>query len=170
MKDSYMNFNSDEGKEVFYSYVSEFCTNVIDCSYIYHSEHCFNCCDIKNGFNCFFSHDLENCSDCYFCSDLVSCKFCYGSHGLRNANYVRFGEHKTKEEWLALFAQYHKVQNFNEASQHSSELALPIPKKHLTLTNTENCAGDYLTNSKNLTSCFDMVESEDCKYVTYSAF
>ena len=48
MKDSYMNFSSDFCELVFYSYVSENCTWVMDCSYIYHSEHCFDCVDVKN--------------------------------------------------------------------------------------------------------------------------
>jgi hypothetical protein len=44
------------------------------------------------------------------------------------------------------------------------------PQKHLTLSNTENCTGNYLSNSKNIQFTFDTVESENVKYTTYGAF
>lgn len=150
--------------------MGEYCTNTVDCSYIYHSENCYECFDVRNGFNCFFCNSVEKSSDCYFSSDLIGCSFCWGSYGLRNASYVRNNQHKTKEEWLTLFTQQHRSDLVQTSLQAYKEMLRTKSQRTLTLSNTENCVGDYLYFSKELQFCYDMVESEHCKYTTYAAF
>jgi hypothetical protein len=165
-----MSFNSDLWTWVFYSYVWEHCNNVFDCSYAYNSENSYECFDVKNAYNCFFSNSLENCSSCYFSSDLIWCNFCYWSHWLRNASYMWFWEQKTKEEWQELFSEKHKSENIFNHLNFSRNISLNKPKRNLHISNSENCIWDYISNSKNLSHCFDVSESENSKYVTYWAF
>jgi len=42
------------------------------------------------------------------------------------------------------------------------ELKQKIPHRNLQITNSENCIGDYIGNSKNLVHCFYATKCEDC--------
>jgi hypothetical protein len=167
-----MNFNADYWDQALYSYVFENWISIVDCSYIYNSQQCYECLDTSNSYNCFFSNLIENCSNCYFCSDLIWCSYCYGSHMLRNTSYVWFWKQKTKEEWLELFSKYHKWQNFGDSKKRSKEISLTKPKKNLNITNSQNSVWDYISNSKNITKCFDVITDncENSKFVTYWCF
>jgi hypothetical protein len=83
---------------------------------------------------------------------------------------VWYGEHKTKEEWLQLFQQHYTSSQVKNDIQSYKEMLHTMYQKNMYLSNTENCIGDYLASSKNLQHCFDVVESENCKYTTYVAF
>ncbi|MDD5769472.1 MAG: hypothetical protein PHE25_00745 [Candidatus Gracilibacteria bacterium] len=170
LKDSYMNFNSDFGKNNYYSYICEYCNDVIDCSYSYESNNCYFSFDLSNCYNCFYSNSLKDSADCYFSSDLVNCKYCFGSHSLRNTSYYWFGKKVRKEEWELLFKENHQISNLKINSELSREVSLKSPKKCLNNFDNENCLGDYISNSKNVYFSYDVGKSEDCKYLTYAPF
>ena len=165
-----MNFTTDYGEAVFYNYVGIHCKNVMDCSYTYHSENCYQCLDVRNGYACFFSTALDHCSSCYFSADLMGCNFCFGCSGLRNMSYVRYNQAKTKEERQELFKQYWTSARVQTNLQDYYRLLSTLSQKYLTLSTTEDCIGDYCSNSKNLLFCFNVDGGEDLKYVTNGYF
>ena len=150
--------------------MNEYTSNSVDCSYTYHSEHCYECFDTRSGYNCFFCNSIENCSNCYFSSDLIGCNFCRGSHGLRNTSYVWEGKHLEKAEWLARFEEHNRSQQMQPSFQKYVAMLQQTPQRNMHLSNTENCVGDYLFGSKDLQFCYDAGESHNCKFMTYAAF
>ena len=83
---------------------------------------------------------------------------------------MRENTQKTKEEWTDLFALHHTSGNVSRGIEQYHTMLNELMERSMTLSDTENCFGDYLSNCKNLQYCFDVVESENCKYVTYAAF
>lgn len=171
LKDSYMNFNTDRGRNNYYNYIGEYCDDIADCSYIRNSELCYECVDCRGSYHCFFSQELENCQDCYFSSDLVGCQNCFGCHGLRHKEYYIFNKKVTREEWnekmKLLLLTPQSIQDFQEESE---KIALQIPHRYSRQISCESCTGDHLFSCKNAQNCFDVINGEDVKNVAYGAF
>ena len=171
LKDSYLNANTDRGERNFYSYCSEYCNDISDCSFTQHSELCYECIDTNKGYNCYFSQNLDNCSDIYFSSNLLGCRYCFGCDGLNKKNYHIFNKEVSRAEWE------NKMNDFNftaESIEENKKIAKAVsqktPKRSSTTINCENAEGNYLYNCKNILNSFDVMGGEDLKNVIYSPF
>ncbi len=168
LKDSYMNFCSDMGENIFYNYIVEFCKDMTDCAYAQKSEICYECIDVTGAYQCFFSQDLENCQDCYFSSDLIGCRKCFGCHGLRHKEGYIFNKKVSDQEWDTFMKVLRLTRkNIQHYKKESKEVYLTMPKKTAHISQCADCTGDYLRNCKNCKNCFDHTGGEDNKNVIY---
>ncbi len=169
MKDSYMNACSDFDRNVMYSYVAEFCSDVMDASFLHSSELCYECVNGVKLFQCFFSLSLENCSDCYFCSDLVGCNHCFGCHGLRHQEYYIYNKKVSPQEWKEKVAGALFTPRFIEESKRASrQVSLSVPKVCSKQVQCEGCRGDQLYRCKHAVDCFDVIDGEETARVIYA--
>lgn len=167
LKDCYLCFNAEAAEDCYYC--TTFGMSSRDCVDMFWSlqcELCYECTKVTGAYHCFWCFNCQNISDCFFCEDLIGCKNCFGCIGLRQKEYCLFNEQMTKEVYEKFIQDFKFSYKGIEFAQNKlAELRLKVPHKHLNNTNVENCLGDYLTNCKNCVHCFDVSNSENCKYV-----
>lgn len=171
LKNSYMNVNTDRGCNNYYCYVSEYCNDIVDSSFVRNSELCYECTDLKNCYHCLFSAELENSRDCYFSTELIGCTNCFGCHGLRHKEYNIFNKQVSREEWAAFMKDMiFTPEKIAQIKSQSAELRKTLPQRHAKFVQCENVTGDNLYNCKNAVNCFDAIDGEEIKNVIYGAF
>ena len=168
LKSSYMNYNSDEGERIMYSYGTEFCNDSVDCTFVQKSELCYECTDCMKAYECTFSSLLDNCNECHFCSDLIGCSKCFGCHGLRQQNYCFFNQKLTEQEWNERMKSIvFSPKSIEEYKKQSEEVRIQVPHIFAKMVQCENCTGNFLYKSKDCENCFDVHGSENLKNAIY---
>lgn len=171
-KNCYLLFAGEYNKDVLYGtqvIKSKNCVDVLNCI---ESEYCYEAVDVEKCYKTFFSRNCKNCTDALFLFDCRSCSDCLFCVNLRNKNYYIFNKPYSKEEYLKkkekiirqlragdvapLHAQFQEI--YAQAIHRPAEIA-----------NCESSVGDYLFNSKNCTTCFDVTKAENCAFV-FSGF
>jgi hypothetical protein len=166
-KNCYLIFAAEKSEDCYYSKLCQNNKNCVDSDYIWDSELCYECLNVNNCYSCIGSNKLTNCSDSNFCYDLRGCKNCLFSYNLRNKEYYFYNKKISKQE----FEQKLKDLNLNSLiglSKSKETLKEIIKNKAIhrfaEIINCENTTGDNLKNSKIMTECFDMQNSENCAY------
>ena len=167
MKNSYLCFNSETSENCYHlssgGFNSKDCTDLFWCL---SCELCYECAKVIGGYHCFWCFNCRNISDCYFSEDLRGCNNCFGCIGLRQKEYCIYNKQVPKEEFEKFINDFEFTHsNIENAKQKVAELRLKIPCKNLQIQNSENCLGDFIEDSKNCIECFDLMNSENCKYV-----
>jgi hypothetical protein len=88
---------------------------------------------------------------------------------LRNRQYCIFNEQKTPEEYRAFLRTFHG-QSWREREEmrlRFSKEVLKHPRPHATFHLSENCTGNYITESRNVHESSFIVEGENLKYCFY---
>jgi hypothetical protein len=71
-----------------------------------------------------------------------------------------------KEEYEKRLKQLKgSYENFGKAKEILNQLKQKRIHKYANIVKSENCTGDFIENSKNCLDCYDMNESQDCRYV-----
>lgn len=167
LKDCYLTFNTDFNQECAYgslitrsreSFDSSMvmdCDSIYDCACIYKSNDIIG----SRGNNRFcissaFLYDCENCQDCFMCMNLKNKKYCFKN------------EQFSKEEYLEKIKEYDlgSYQGYQKAKQEALEFWRTLPPRPAWDTLSVDYSGSYVFHSKNCHECYDVVDSEDCKY------
>lgn len=138
----------------------------LDCNFTLHSELCYDCTDCLRCYNVQSSEFSEHCSDSFFLSFCRSCKNCFGCVNLHSQQYCIFNEQKTKEEYEA-FVRSFRGESFQERkafAERFDAFKLQFPRPHATLHQTENCAGNFIVESRNVRESYFIQYGEDLKY------
>lgn len=167
IKDCYLTFNSDNSRECAYgssitrsresfssSMVME-CDSIFDCMCIYKSNRCFGTRgNNRSCIDCAFVRDCENCQDCFICGGLKNKKYCF-----KNEQY-------SKEEYERLVKNYNlsSYSGYEKARQDAEGFWMTFPPKPVWDTMSVNYSGSYVFHSKNCYECYDVADSEDCKF------
>ena len=163
-KNCYLSFSSYESEDVHYGirvYTSKDC---LDCFHVYDGEYCSNCLSCRKCYNVHYSQLAENSSDSYFLFDCKSCNNCILCAGLRNQSYMVLNKQYTKDEYELYKKEFLGSLNREKSKilKTFEELKEKIPHRNLQITNSENCMGDYIGNSKNLVHSFYATKCEEC--------
>jgi len=163
-KDCYLAFSSYESENVHYGVRVYNSHNCLDAYHLYDSEYCSNCLSCRKCYNVHFSQLAENCNDSYFLFDCKACQNCILCAGLRQKSYMILNKQYSKEEYEIYKKEFLKKINTekDEVLKLFENLKASIPHRDLQITNSENCVGDYISSSKNLTHCFYATDCEDC--------
>ncbi len=166
-KNCYLINSSEYAEDCYYGKLFQKCKNSMDCCYLYDSELCYECFSVYGSYNCAFVSFSQNCQDCLLSSNLQSCSNCCLCTNLSRKKYCLLNEQLTKEEYEKRVAELLGSHTALEAGKkHLTELNLKKIHKYANIVNCENCTGDYIENSQNCLDCYDVNESQDCRYVT----
>lgn len=158
---------SENCQDCYYGKLLQSCRDVTDSSFAYDSELLYGCFNVKKCYNCVFLSYSQNCSDCVFSENLNSCRNCFLSTNLSNKEYYFMNKPLSKEEYrkqVDAFLGSHA--NFQKARTILDGLRRSRIHKYSNIINSENCSGDFISNCKNCIDCYDINDSQDCKYVT----
>jgi hypothetical protein len=167
LKDCYLTFNTDFNQECAYGTLVTRSRESFDSSMVMDTDSCYDCACIykssrvigSRGNNRFcidssFIYDCENCQDCFMSINLKNKKYCFKNQQLSKEAY----EEKLKEYDLGSWEGYQKATQEAEAFWKTQS---PRPAWD---TLSVNCSGSYVFHSKNCHECYDVVDSEDCKF------
>lgn len=166
MKNSYLCFNSEQAANFYYCNSAGIGADCMDVFWSLQVELCYECSKCMGAYHCFWCFNCSGVSDCYFCRDLIGCKNCFGCIGLRQKEYCLFNKQLSREDFEKFMSNFaFTYENVEKAKADFAKLCLTVPHRDLEMSNCENSKGDYLTNCKNCVDCFDIIESENCRYL-----
>jgi len=170
VRNSYLVFGVTNAEDCMYGKFVITCKDCVDCLSIFSSERCYEGVAASRCYNCAYFSYCQNCSDCFLVEDCIGCKNCILCLGLQQQEYCIFNEkldretyEKRKDELLKNLT----VQKIRELREQSQEFKRDKPRRASHLFACEDCSGDMLTNCKNCHSCFDMTDSENCRYAAF---
>lgn len=161
-KNCYLLANAVGNRDCMYGRDFYFNDDCIDCDHIQKCTLSYQCVSCKECWNSNFLQDCENCTDCDYGYDLKDCKNCIGCVGLRKKEFHIFNAPYSKED----FAAKKRALTPDEIMSGFSQLKTQIPRRALIEINAEQSLGDNVLNSKNIILGFDVVDCQDCGYVT----
>lgn len=168
-KNCYLIFDSDEDWDCYYCYGTNSSKDCMDCYRIRSCELCYECIDVIDCYNCQFSQDCSNCSDSLFLKNCIGCKNCIACSNLKNKEYFINNKKASKEEFEKYREKMKDPEFLEQVKDYFEKFKLQFPQKFMHGVQNENSTGDYLTNCKNATECYESPDLWDCKYV-YQAF
>lgn len=168
-KNCYLIHTADNNADCYYGVYALRNKNCVDFLFSYDNELCYEIRDSNKCHNVFFGSNIVSCYDAFFIEDCSNCHDCMMCVGLRHKSYCYKNQQYTPEAYAKLKAQF--LENFSlkvaEYKKEFRDFSLTIPHQAVHLTNTENCTGDFIKNSRNVTQCFDISQAEDCKYCSF---
>jgi len=165
-KNSYLLWGSDENQDSMYGYWIQRCFDTFNSSNTADSTLCADVVDCEKCYKCIYCQDLVNCSDCAFCFDLIGCQNCFKCAGLRNKQYYIENKSHSKEEYEAKLKEFNlgSFSQYEKLKQKFPDVHCKVPHKYVHTINSENCTGDYISNSKDCHRCYDAFDCEKCRY------
>lgn len=169
-KDSYMCFGGYKCEDCGYCHYPNQLRDCWDTYFAIKCELCYECVSCTQCYSCNFCAECVNCTDCQFCYDCRGCKNCFGCVGLRQKEFYVFNQSYSKEAYVQKMKEL-RLRNPADIKQHFEAMER-LREKHPHIasvqTNTQNCVGDHIINSKNCSWAFATTESEDCCYVFHN--
>ena len=86
-----------------------------------------------------------------------------GCVNLVNAQYHILNKPYSKEEYKALLQQW-TPDDYARLQNQVEELSKTLPHPYATVLRSENCTGDYISDSKDCRDCFIVRDSENVCY------
>ncbi|MFH0820459.1 MAG: hypothetical protein V1908_01665 [Candidatus Peregrinibacteria bacterium] len=166
-RNCFMAFAVMDCEDCFYSRKLRQCKNVLDSTYVYNSEWCYECLDCTRCYNSAYLESCSQCADSLFLADCTGCNYCIGCTNLRNKSYHIFNRPVSPEEFQEKLRQ---IQGHFSAYQilriKFEELKRKTIHRSDHNNNVQECRGDYLENCKNCFDCYDVGDTEGARYVT----
>ncbi len=158
--------SSENCEDCYYGKLLQRSKNIVDSSYVYDSELVYEGFNVKKCYNCCFLANSDGCTDCFFSDDLHGCKNCFLCTNLSKQQYCFMNQKLSKEEYSEkikeFFGSYAGVE---KAKAILSDIRAKRIYKYSDIFNSENCTGDFIYNSQNCLDCYDVSDSQDCRYV-----
>ncbi len=169
-KNCYLIFNADGNQDCYYSDSIDDCQNSLD---LFWSGKCELSYELISGHACYnsqFCRHSDNLSDCYFCQYCDDCHDCFGCFGLAHKQYYIYNQPYTKEEYQeklkGLLEKKSSHQGLEQLKREVNQFFLTLPHRYATITDSEDCTGDYLHRCQRCDQCYQITRSQDCKFVT----
>ena len=165
-KNCFLVNSSDFCEDCLYGKLLQHCTSTIDSAFAYQSELLYECFGVEKCYDCKWVYYSQGCHDCWFCDDCRGCHHCFLCTNLVKQEYCFMNEKLPREEYekrVSDFLSDHK--HIQKAKELFADLRKKRIYKYANVVNAENCTGDFITNSKNCQTCYDMMHAEDCEHV-----
>ncbi len=163
-KNCYLLFLTFWNQDCYYGSALWYSKDCIDTLWNIGSQNCYQCVKIEKCYNCFYCDNIKNSIDCLYISDSIGATSCMFSTNIYSKKYYVLNTFIGEEEYQKL---YKKIQEdselFQEYYKKYSILKLSNKKENHN-TQIENSRGDYLSNCKNCTDCYDILQAQDCHF------
>jgi hypothetical protein len=165
-KNCYMTDEMDGSWDCYFGYNVQYCKNIVAGLYIRDSEIGYDLVKAENCYAVFYSQNVFHCVESAFLQNCRSCKNCLFSANLRNKEYHVFNKPVSKDEykkyWDFLFSG--SMKNLEICQEKFASFIKDQSFPASILINTEDCTGNYITNSKNAKDCFGVDNCRDCRF------
>ena len=169
IKNCYLSFGLTHSENVMYSENSSKCTDCIDSSFLTECSLCYECFFSQRCSRLQYCSYCEDCYDMSFCYECLGCSNCVGCVGLKKKSFYILNQPYTKESYQE------KIKELNLLSRKKSEefllevkkLRLSIPVRYARSYKNENCVGEYISNSKNVSQSYYINSGENLKFCSF---
>lgn len=170
-KNCYLMFANSYGnnENCGYGVGSGHCHDSYDTLNVNDSELVYDCADSTVLHRVIGAVNCHNCTECWFIEDCNNVQNCIGCKGLRNKQYCIFNQQYSREEYIQKLDALglHTEGGYQTAQAQWNAFRLTIPSRYSHQLKTERCTGDYITNSVDCETCFDVNETEQCKFIKF---
>ena len=163
-KECYLLFSGTENEKCLFGTQLFRCKESCDIEYSRECILCYECVNCERCYRVTFSQDAYDCMDSAFLIDCKNCRSCFGCVGLRNKAYCLFNKQLKKEEYEQQIKKFSGSFTAMLEARQTFERLSGI-RKYAHVISSQNVSGDYIKNSKNCQNCFDVVLSENSKYL-----
>ena len=163
-KNCYMMFDSDASEECYYANVMKHNLRCIDCSYVQHSELCYECVDCVRCYHLLWSENCNNCSDSAFLKNCIGCKHCLLCSNLVQKEYHIHNRPVSRKAFERALTDLRSRSVLETCREQFREFALQFPQKSQHATDAHEASGDYFAHVHRCRSSFDIGEAEDIAY------
>ncbi len=167
-KNCYMCSTTFQSEDCMYSYWCVESKNCVDNSTIFRWEWLYECINCNNSYNLNFCENCVDCRESYFLFNSSGCDNCFMCSNLHNKKYCILNIEYSKEEYTKEINNLLKKW-LDDLKKDFDKLKKETIKKYYTSTNAINCTWDYIFDSKNCKSCYNIIDWEDIKYCYDSA-
>ena len=167
-KDCYLCARTHDSTNMLYVYRGNHSRDCVDCMQVVKESEflydCVECITCNHGRFLYFS---ENCSSSSFLWNCKNCLDCFMCTNLRNKQYCFKNEQLTREEYQKKITEYDlsSFETLEKAKQEFEDFNKTTIRQNLNITNSQNCTGDNILNSKNCKMSFGVKLAENVKYV-----
>lgn len=162
---------------IFYSYlVEDSCfgfqytnvKNVYNSGTIMEVDGCYDSSHVYKSYNivCATGNN-RSCYNSFFIRDCEGCHDCFGLSSGKNKQYVFLGEQLDKEKYLKRLEEIDLGSNeqYQYWKSKVQEYYNTVSPRPVWDTLSQNISGSYVFHSKNVKNSFDVVDSEDSKFL-----
>ncbi len=160
----YLVFGNINNQDCYYSHILWESRTCFDMLYSFGNEQCYECIDSENCYRCSYCMDVYQCSESSHLFNCRNCSNCFGCINLVNQKYCILNQAYSKEEYEKKRAYYATPEGQAEFFTRWKALYQAAPRRAAIHFNCEEVTGNHIYNSRRCFSCFDLQNSEDCKY------
>ncbi len=165
-KDCYLIANSGPNNEnCAYSRGMVKCRNIFDSYYADKSENVYESVGVHNSKNVVYSQNIYDSLDSCFLLNCTGLQNCFGCVNLRHKKYHFLNESLSKDEYQKRVAEisgsYRATEEFRETF---TKFSLKFPRRENNNLKSVNSSGDYIFESKNCHSSFELSYCENVNY------
>ncbi len=146
------------------------CRDCVDFLKIEGCELCYECVDC---YQCYNGDFLLNCNavrDSQYCFGLKDCTNSFLSSNQHHKSFLFKNEQCIPEEFHARVAEYKKSHSPEELYREFLTRSRDAIRISTNIINSEDCVGDYITDSKSAYWCFDVARGRDYFYSQESGY
>lgn len=165
-KNSYLIFAAELNEDCYYGRLVQRNKSVVDGTFVYDSERCYEVVDCRNCFNCLYCERCQKSSDLLFCFDVRDCQNCILCVNLRHKQYCIENQQYTKAEYEQKKKEILASRGSIEAAKRRfNELRGSALVKYAFATKCNDATGDYLYNCHECRRVFDAGDNKNCSYL-----
>ncbi|MDC0358436.1 hypothetical protein OAO01_06435 [Oligoflexia bacterium] len=166
-KNCYCVYCTWHNEDCLYSSYIDKSRSCCDCTFCIDSELLYECVDCRSCYSCVGVHASMQSRDCCFSYDLRNCSNCTYCYGLRNQQYCYNNEQLSKEEYTDRMVELglETRSGYSSALHRFEQLITEAPRRFMSETGSTDCSGHMLEYCKNVRSSFDVINSQDCRYL-----
>lgn len=166
ISDSYMAICSFYGERMMYTYWFGWGSDCVDCSFTLQSNYCYDSQDLLTCHNCMYTYKSTKMTDAQFCfnsSDCVNCFMCVNVH---HKSYMIRNTQYTKEEYERIMSQMNlgSYETVQALKKEFWEMTMRFPRPYAWIMQSEDCTGDYVTQSQNVRDSYDVFQQKNARY------
>ncbi|QQG46187.1 MAG: hypothetical protein HYY55_04505 [Candidatus Niyogibacteria bacterium] len=168
LKNCYLLFHAVYNKDSAYGAVLVYNESVMDCAFMHTNELLYDCMHHHKCSKCAGSRwQAIESRECFFCRDIINCHNCFASANLRNKKYYIFNKSYSKEDYFKEIAKYDlgSYKTYQEIKKLAEEHWRKFPPRPKYDNFSVNSTGDFVFYSKNCKECFEVVDTEDSKFM-----
>jgi hypothetical protein len=168
LKNCYLIFHADSNEDCAYGFYVNHCRSVLDSSLAITSELCYDVMHSYRNNRCVGTRSqVTESIDCAFLKDCMNCQHCFASANLRNKKYHIFNKPYSKEAYEEEMKKWDlgSYRTYQEAKRSAEEHWATLPPKPTMDDFSVNCTGSHVFQSKNCKECFEVMSTEDSKYM-----
>ncbi|OGZ53652.1 MAG: hypothetical protein A3B25_01230 [Candidatus Ryanbacteria bacterium RIFCSPLOWO2_01_FULL_48_26] len=166
-KDCYLCFNSGPKNEnCAYSRGLMNSRDTFDTYFGQETERTYEGVNVQKNSGVAWGQNILECLDSWFLLNCSGVQNCFGCVNLRHKSYYFLNERLSKDEWKKkvseIVGSYRNIENFKKKFEEHFK---KFPRRENNNLKSVNSTGEYIFESKNCQSVFEVANGEDLRYV-----